>query len=371
MEEPMPEHEALRLLEGVAARVRDPLTGRSLQQAGMLRQLRVEAGRLLFQLAVSAEHSEAHRRRMLDALARQLAHAGWDGPIDAELVEPPAFQPCDSSPPASRGGAHTHSQPALPAKKPIPGVGRVVAVASGKGGVGKSTVAVQLALALLRLGHKVGIMDADIYGPSLPTMLGIRQRPGLNEAEQIVPIQAHGLRCMSVGFLVAEGQPLIWRGPVVMGLVRQFVEEVDWAGLDYLVIDLPPGTGDAQLTLAQLVPLSGAVIVSTPGQLALMGAVRGLEMFRRMEVPILGVVENMAWYQLPDGTRDHPFGQGGARGVAEQAEVPLLAEIPIDGRLRAAGDEGRPGAAADLPLAAAFDALADALVAELPLEEAP
>jgi len=372
----MPAHEVLRLLKNAANKVRDPLSGQSLQQAGMVGHARVEDGRLVLQIVVSPRHTDEQRRRMLSSLGGQVKHAGWDGPIDAELSELPDFDPSGGAvaPPASPPAAEPQPKPddaGVPPKKAIPGVKYVVAVASGKGGVGKSTVALQLALALKRAGHAVGLMDADIYGPSLPLMLGINERPGLNEAQKIVPVRAHGLRCMSVGFLIGEKTPLIWRGPMVMGVVRQFIEDVDWAGLDYLIIDLPPGTGDAQLTMAQLVPVSGAVIVSTPQQLALLDVVRGLEMFQQLHMPILGVVENMAWLDLPDGSRMHPFGQGGARRLAEERGVDLLAELPLDPALRQAGDAGQPDLEAGSAAAKAFEAMASAVVAKLPVTESP
>ncbi len=360
----MPAHEILRLLKDAASKVRDPLSGQSLQQAGMVGHARLEDGRLVLQVVVSPQHSDEHRRRMLASLGRQIKHAGWEGPIDAELTELPEFAP---------GGADKAQEPPAPppepkqpGKTPIPGVGHVIAVASGKGGVGKSTVSLQLALALERAGHRVGLMDADIYGPSMPMMLGTSERPGLNDDKRILPVLAHGLKCMSVGFLIGEKTPLIWRGPMVMGVVRQFIEDVDWAGLDYLVIDLPPGTGDAQLTMAQLVPVSGAVIVSTPQQLALLDVVRGLEMFQQLDMPILGVVENMAWLELPDGTRMHPFGEGGAKALAAERGVDLLAELPLDPALRVAGDTGQPGLEADGASAQAFDAMAAAVAGKLP-----
>lgn len=364
----MSAHEILRLLKNAASKVRDPLSGQSLQQAGMVGHARVEDGRLVFQLVVSPRHDEAQRRRMLAALAKQVKHVGWTGPVDAELTELPDFDPRPSQgeqPPARP--PEPKAAPAQDGKKPIPGVKRVIAVASGKGGVGKSTVAVQLARGLVELGYDVGLMDADIYGPSIPHMLGVQERPGLNEDKKIVPVRAQGLRCMSVGFLVGERTPLIWRGPMVMGVVRQFVEDVDWAGLDYLVIDLPPGTGDAQLTMAQLVPVSGAVIVSTPQQLALLDAVRGLEMFQQLQIPILGVVENMAWYPLPGGGRAHPFGEGGAKALAAERGVELLAELPLDPQLGVAGDTGRPDLPADSAAAAPLRKLARALADMLPV----
>jgi ATP-binding protein involved in chromosome partitioning len=364
----MPAHEVLRLFEAAASKVRDPLSGQSLKQAGMVGPLRLDDGRLIVQLIVSPRHSDAQRRRMLGSLGREIKHAGWDGPIDAELSELPDFDPAGApaqAPPEPAPAASAKADKGPAARKPIPGVKHVVAVASGKGGVGKSSVALQLALALQRAGHRVGVMDADIYGPSLPLMLGTDQRPGLNDDKKIVPVRAHGLDCMSVGFLIGEKTPLIWRGPMVMGVVRQFIEDVDWSGLDYLIIDLPPGTGDAQLTMAQLVPVSGAVIVSTPQQLALLDVVRGIEMFQQLDMPILGVVENMAWLELPDGGRIHPFGEGGAKALAQERGVPLLAQLPLDPALREAGDRGEPALEPLGATAQAFDAMARAVHAAL------
>jgi ATP-binding protein involved in chromosome partitioning len=229
-------------------------------------------------------------------------------------------------------------------KKPIPGVKHIIAVASGKGGVGKSTVSTNLAIGLSRQGLSVGLMDADIYGPSLPTMMNINGRPIANDEKKIVPLEAYGIQCMSMGFLVPDKEAIIWRGPMVMGAVRQFLHEVAWKDLDVLVIDLPPGTGDAQLTMIQTVPLSGAVIVTTPQKVAVVDAERAISMFRKLDVPVLGLIENMAWMDLPDGTRTHPFGSGGGIRTAEAYETPLLAQVPFDSRICAGGDAGIPAA---------------------------
>ena len=217
----------------------------------------------------------------------------------------------------------------------------IVAVFSGKGGVGKSTVATNLAVALARGGFSVGLMDADIYGPSLPLMMHVNGRPMANADKKILPLVAHGVRCMSIGFLVDDKEPIIWRGPMVMGVVNQFLKDVDWAGVDYLVVDLPPGTGDAQLTMVQAVPISGCVIVTTPQPVAVLDAVRGIEMFRKLDVPILGVVENMSWYDA-GGARLHPFGEGGGQKVASDYGVELLGQVPLRDGIRAGGDAGRP-----------------------------
>ena len=237
----------------------------------------------------------------------------------------------------------------------LPGVRHIIAVASGKGGVGKSTIATNLAVGLARRGHKIGLMDADIYGPSLPTMMNLQGRPLSTPEKKILPLEAHGVKCMSIGFLVDETEPLIWRGPMVMGVVRQFLQEVVWGELDVLVVDLPPGTGDAQLTLIQAVPISGALIVTTPQDVAVLDAVRGVEMFRKLDVPVMGVIENMSWLDLPGGGRMEPFGSGGGQRTADRFEIPLLAKLPLDPAIRAGGDAGRPALAnEDVASAASF-----------------
>ena len=236
---------------------------------------------------------------------------------------------------------NNHKAPS--SKKPIAGVKKIIAVASGKGGVGKSTVSVNLALALYNQGYKVGILDADIYGPSVPTMLNVHENPGLNENNKIVPPQAFGLKVMSFGFFAPEDTAVIWRGPMIMKALQQFFWDVDWGELDFLIIDLPPGTGDAQLTLVQSIPISGAVIVTTPQNVALLDAVKGIAMFQKTEVPIIGVVENMSSYSCPTcGTESHIFGSGGAQRVSEKFSVPLLGHVPLVPEIRAAGDLGEP-----------------------------
>ena len=220
-------------------------------------------------------------------------------------------------------------------------VRNAIAVASGKGGVGKSTVAVNMAVVLAQSGARVGLLDADIYGPNVPTMMGLKRLPQ-QKGEKMVPAVAYGVEVMSIGFLVKPGQPLIWRGPMLHSAIRQFLTDVEWGELDYLVIDLPPGTGDAQLSLAQSVPLSGGVIVTLPQAVSQEDARRGLEMFRELNVPILGVVENMSYLELPDGTRMDVFGMGGGQKLAEDAKVPFLGSIPMDPNVRVGGDQGTP-----------------------------
>lgn len=233
---------------------------------------------------------------------------------------------------------------ALAGKMELPEIRYIVAVASGKGGVGKSTTAVNLALALAESGRKVGLFDADIYGPSLPRMLGIKDKPVLRDDKKLEPVRAHGLSVMSMGFLLAEeDSPLIWRGPMVQGAIQQMLRDVAWGSLDYLVVDLPPGTGDAQLAITQLLPLSGAVIVSTPQDIALLDAKRGLAMFRRVQVPILGLVENMSLFICPHcGGRCDIFSHGGAQAEAVKLGVPFLGAVPLELALRQSMDDGRP-----------------------------
>jgi ATP-binding protein involved in chromosome partitioning len=227
---------------------------------------------------------------------------------------------------------------------PIPGVKHIVAVASGKGGVGKSTVACNLAVGLARLGLKVGVLDADLFGPSMPKLFGLSAKPEIGpDGQKLIPLEAFGVRVMSIGFLIEEGAPVIWRGPMVMSALNQLLREVAWGELDVLVVDMPPGTGDTQLTMAQNVPLSGAVIVSTPQDLALIDARRGIAMFKQVQVPLLGIVENMSYFLCPHcGGRTDVFSHAGAQREAERLGVPFLGEVPLDIAIRANSDDGRP-----------------------------
>ncbi len=245
-------------------------------------------------------------------------------------------------------------------------VRNAIAVASGKGGVGKSTVAVNLAVSLAQSGARVGLLDADIYGPNIPTMMGVEKLPP-PENEKLVPAESYGVQLMSIGFLVKPEQPLIWRGPMLHSAIRQFLTDVQWDELDYLVIDLPPGTGDAQLSLSQSLPLSGGVIVTLPQQVSLDDALRGLEMFRQLEVPILGVVENMSFLELPDGTKMDVFGSGGGEKLAQDTGVPFIGAIPMDPSVRVGGDAGKPVVVSDpdSPVAKALKAVAEDLAAKV------
>ena len=268
------------------------------------------------------------------ALTAERAGAAAAAPRRAPMPQPGA-------PP--RAGATPAAAPPARAPAGIPGVEAIIAVASGKGGVGKSTTAVNLALGLRDLGLKVGILDADIYGPSMPKLLAIREKPETIGGTRLKPIMRHGLAVMSIGFLIEEETPMIWRGPMVMSALTQMLREVEWGTLDVMVVDMPPGTGDAQLTMAQQVPLKGAVIVSTPQDLALIDARRGIAMFRRVNVPVLGIVENMSTFICPNcGTRTDIFGHGGARAEAERLGVPFLGEVPLDIVIRENSDAGKP-----------------------------
>jgi ATP-binding protein involved in chromosome partitioning len=265
-------------------------------------------------------------------------------------------------------------QPAQPAAQPQGGqqqpvklledIGAVIAVASGKGGVGKSTTAVNLALAFSQKGLKTAILDADIYGPSLPMMLGITEKPDSPDGKRLMPIEKYGLKCMSIGFMVAADTPMIWRGPMVMGALEQMMGDVEWGEIDVLIVDMPPGTGDAQLTMAQRVALAGAVIVSTPQDLALLDARKGLNMFKRVEVPVLGIIENMSYFLCPHcGERSEIFTHGGAKNASAQMGVDFLGEIPLEMAIREGSDNGRPivATAPDGPQAKAYHAIADSL----------
>ena len=263
-------------------------------------------------------------------------------------------------PPTMPGRAPAQGQPA-PQKPLVPGVKWIVAVASGKGGVGKSTTAVNLAMGLAAIGERVGLLDADIYGPSIPRMAGITGKPASSDGKKLRPMEAWGVKCMSMGFMVEEDAPMIWRGPMVQSALQQMLGDVLWGELDVLVVDMPPGTGDAQLTMAQKVPLAGAVIVSTPQDIALLDARKAINMFRKVDVPVLGIVENMSYFCCPNcGHRTEIFAHGGARACAAKYGVDFLAEIPLDLRVRETSDEGRPIVVSepDHPVAEAYRNLA-------------
>ncbi len=329
------------------SKVQEPELHKDLVTLNMIRDLTIEDGKVAFTVVLTTPACPLRGR--IEKEARQ-AVAALSG-VKAVQVKMDASVPSDGR---ARGLLK------LPVRN-------VVAVASGKGGVGKSTVAVNVAVALAQTGAKVGLLDADIYGPNVPTMMGVQRLPPQNESGKLIPAQAHGVALMSIGFLVKPGQPLIWRGPMLHSAIRQFLSDVEWGELDYLVIDLPPGTGDAQLSLAQSVPLSGGLIVTLPQAVSLEDARRGLEMFRELNVPILGVVENMSYLELPDGTRMDVFGTGGGQKLAEASGVPYLGQIPMDPAVRVGGDQGTPVVVSnpDSAPARAMRALAEQLAAHL------
>jgi ATP-binding protein involved in chromosome partitioning len=361
--------------------------GRPLTATGKLSEIVANDGKVFFSITVDAADVKAWesvrelaekavratpgvQSAMIALTAERAAGGGGTAAASAPPRRPAmalgGARPAAAAPPGSARG------PGGPAG--IPGVAAIIAVASGKGGVGKSTVAVNLALGLRDLGLKVGILDADIYGPSLPKLLAIKERPQTAGGTRLKPIVRHGMPVMSIGFLVEEETPMIWRGPMVMSALTQMLREVDWGNLDVMVVDMPPGTGDAQLTMAQQVPLKGAVIVSTPQDLALIDARRGIAMFRRVNVPVLGIVENMSTFICPHcGTRSDIFGHGGARHEAERLGVPFLGEIPLAIDIREKSDAGEPVVATepDGPHAQAFRDIAARVRDGLKVESRP
>jgi ATP-binding protein involved in chromosome partitioning len=322
--------------------------GAPLPKTGKLSEVIVTDGKVFFSITVDAAAVPAWEPVRKAAEAAVRAVSGVTSAIVALTGERAPGGARAASPPAA---AAMRPRAAVPHDTPapgIPGVGAIIAVASGKGGVGKSTTAVNLALGLRDLGLKVGVLDADIYGPSLPKLLAIKGRPETLGGTRLKPMEGYGLKVMSIGFLIEEETPMIWRGPMVISALTQMLREVEWGTLDIIVVDMPPGTGDAQLTMAQQVPLKGAVIVSTPQDLALIDARRGIAMFKRVNVPVLGIVENMSYFLCPScGTRTDIFGHGGARKEAERLNVPFLGEVPLHMDIREKSDSGLPVVATD------------------------
>ena len=272
------------------------------------------------------------------------------------------------------GAGQQQQQPPRPAPsgpaepEPVPGVSKVVAVSSGKGGVGKSTVATNLAVALASRGYKVGLLDADVYGPDIPIMFGVHAKPRVTPDERVEPLEAHGVKLISIGFLLDADAPAIWRGPIVQGIIRQFLQQVEWGELDYLLVDMPPGTGDAQLSLVQLAKVDGALMVTTPQGVSVGDVLKGIKMFETVEVPVIGLVENMSGFVCPHcGEGTAVFGQGGGEKLAAIADVPFLGAVPLSAGVVVAGDSGRPTVVSDpeSPEAAAFFELSDKIVAAL------
>lgn len=348
--------EVLAVLRGV----KYPGYSRDIVSFGLVKEIQIDGGAVGVLIELTTPNAEVGNQ-IADA-AREALRTGLSGLSDAhvQIRMPPAGASVSSAAP---GGS----------RQGIPGIRRVVAVASGKGGVGKSTCSVNLACALRGLGFQVGLLDCDIYGPSVPLMMGLSGRPGVTDDERLAPLTGHGVRVMSMGFLLQDDQPVIWRGPMIQRTIQQFITQVDWGELDILVVDLPPGTGDAQLSLCQTVPLDGGVVVTTP-QEASLGVVRkGMAMFEKVQVPILGLVENMSYFTAPDGSRLEIFGHGGGKAEAARRSVPFLGEIPLFTAIREGGDRGMPVVVAepDGAAARAFVSVATGLVDRLGMQRPP
>ncbi len=352
--------DVLASLERVAAP-----DGVALPKTGTLSDIIISDGKVFFSITVNAavvnawedvrKHAEAAVKALSGVTSVMVAltaeRTGGAGGPGAPVRQSGAAGRGATSPAAAAAGQRAHGVVG------VPGVNTIIAVASGKGGVGKSTVAANLALGLRDLGLKVGVLDADIYGPSMPKLFAIKGRPQTKGGTRLIPMEAYGLKLMSIGFLIEEETPMIWRGPMVMSALTQMLREVEWGELDVMVVDMPPGTGDAQLTMAQQVPLRGAVMVSTPQDLALIDVRRGIAMFRRVNVPVLGIVENMSYFLCPHcGTRSDIFGHGGARHEAERLGVPFFGEVPLHMEIREKSDAGLPivATAPDSPYAQIF-----------------
>ena len=328
------------LLREVLRSVTDPASGKDLVAAGLVDGIEVRPGPhgVLVQVSLLTDRAHAEAMEPVRQQVEKLL-AGQPGVQNAAAVLTAHKAPAA---PAAGGHGHAHGRPAAEKPALLQQVRHIVAVASGKGGVGKSTVAVNLAVALARQGLKVGLLDADIYGPSLPRMLGLARKPEVR-GDRMIPLDAWGLKAMSIGFLVDEGTAMVWRGPMVMGALEQMMGQVEWGALDIMIVDMPPGTGDAQLTMAQRVTMTGAVIVSTPQDIALLDARRGVKMFEQTRVPVLGLVENMSFFCCPNcGHRTEIFGHGGARAEAAKLGAEFLGEIPLLLDIRTAADAGTP-----------------------------
>ncbi len=357
------EQQVLQKLSAIA----DPASGKDIVTAGLVQGVFISGGKVFFSIAVTGAdpaRMEPIRAAAAAAVSTLPGIEKVTATLTAEVAKGSGQQaaaPRASQPPAQPARA-------VPGKVDIPGIRHIIAVASGKGGVGKSTTSVNLALGLAATGLSVGVLDADIYGPSVPRLLGIKGKPELLEGKRLKPMEAYGMKVMSMGFLVDEEAPMIWRGPMVVSALTQMLREVAWGDLDVLVVDMPPGTGDIALTMAQQVPLTGAVIVSTPQDLALIDARKGIGMFRKVEVPVLGVIENMSTFICPTcGSRHDIFGHGGARDEAARIGADFLGEVPLHMAIRELSDAGRPVVASDpeSPQAGAYRAIASLVAAKL------
>ena len=332
--------------------------GGDLVSRDMVRALSVDGGVVRFVIEAPDANAARGLEPVRAAAEQRVARLAGVRSVSAILT---AHGPAEKPAPNLKVGGHPKPQQG---PMQLPGVDRIIAVASGKGGVGKSTVSSNLAVALARQGRKVGLLDADIYGPSQPRMMGTSKKPGASpDGERIVPLEAHGVKMMSIGSMVDPKQALIWRGPMLMGALQQLLGQVDWAPLDVLVVDMPPGTGDVQLTLGQKAELDGAIVVSTPQDVALIDARKAINMFEKMNIPVYGMIENMSFYKCPTcGDEAHIFGHGGVEHEAQAMGVPLLAALPIDLDTRLGGDAGRPVASGEGAMAEAYARLAETLI---------
>lgn len=342
-----PGSKSLQVLEALKG-ISDPKFGENIVKLGYVKHLSIQADVVKFEI-ILPEDTGLDGKGLEQSINNVFKELEWIteaqfGVLEGGPVPEPMHAPAAPAAPAApvQQPGHRPLGGVAPGET-LPDVKHVIAVGSGKGGVGKSTVSVNLALALTALGYKVGLMDADVYGPSVPLMLGVTGEPQVNEKEKLLPLEHSGLKIMSMGFLMAPDQAVVWRGPMIHGVIKQFLTDVDWGELDYLVVDLPPGTGDAPLSLIQALPLTASVVVTTPQEVAASVAQKSMAMFEKMGIRILGVIENMSYFDCPDNDKVYYiFGQGGGKKLAEAHDIPLLGEIPINVQMRQGGDTGKP-----------------------------